>query len=165
MIQVLTLSCFAMAVYSAFLMIRGMVRLFKDREMKMFWSVLLAFVLLPALVGVVLLVIPVVGYNSWIAIPALIFIIVWICIGYVLEVYMRKELQRKMDGQMKIIPARPPHWLRNNLLILLVCSAVWIYGICGGYFFNNETFESIIMCLCLFFFGRSCMLLWKYRGF
>jgi len=168
MTHAVLLAGFVMCIYGSFLVIRGLIRLYKSREMKMFWSVLLMFVIPPVLIVIA-------GYyiffgdiskfpDAWVIAPVIMLIIFWMCIGYFLETYMKKEMRRKLDGQAKFIPVRPKNCIRNNLLTVGACVIVWIYGMCGGPFFNSS-FETVVMCVCMFFFGQGCVRLWKYRGF
>ena len=160
MTQVLLLGGICVTLYGVFLMIRGMIHVYREKEMKMFRSALLFFIGAPLLLLIILLV---KEYNLWTVLPVLILGIGWICMGYLFESYLRKEKARKADGIKKIIPKPKAGQIRKDLILLAVAVIIWVLGILGV--FTNGTLETVAVCVCFFLFASSISDLWKYRGF
>lgn len=156
------------ALYGLFLFIRGLFRLKKTGEHKMFGWCLGLFCLGLLILGLGLLI-KLEAINSWIALPILLVLFMMFSAGYFLESYLRHEKRRRADGLDKIIPARPKHWLRNNLILLVVALIIWAVGAFIGFSFiglgDNKTFEISLLCICMFLVARALSSLWKYRGF
>ena len=173
MTQVLLLGGICVTLYGVFLMIRGMIHVYREKEMKMFRSALLFFIGAPLLLLSIILLVK--EYNLWTVLPVLILGIGWICMGYLFESYLRKEKARKADGIKKIIPKPKAGQIRKDLILLAVAAAVaafimlavaviiWVLGILGV--FTNGTVETVAVCICFFLFASSISDLWKYRGF
>ena len=106
MTQVLLLGGICVAAYGVFLTIRGLIRVYREKEMKMFWSALAFFVAAPLLLFVILLLVK--NYNLWTVLPVLVLGMGWISMGYLFESYLRKEKARKADGIKKILPKPKP---------------------------------------------------------
>ena len=147
--------------YGVFLTIRGLIRVYRDKEMKMFWSALGFFVAAPLLLFVILLLVK--NYNLWTVLPVLVLGLGWISMGYLFESYLRKEKARKADGIKKILPKPKPGQIRKDLILLAVALILWVLGILGV--FTNGTVETVAVCVCFFLFASSISDLWKYRGF
>ena len=161
MTQVLLLGGICVTAYGVFLTIRGLIRVYRDKEMKMFWSVLGFFVAAPLLLFVILLLVK--NYNLWTVLPVLVLGLGWISMGYLFESYLRKEKARKADGIKKILPKPKPGQIRKDLILLAVALILWVLGITGV--FTNGTVETVAVCICFFLFASSISDLWKYRGF
>ena len=162
MAQALICGCICVAAYSIFLMIRGMVRLYKLKEMKLFWSALIFFIGDPLLLlGVFLLIRQ---YNIWTVLPALVLAVAWVFMGYALEIFLRKERERKANGMKRIIPRAKPGQLRKDLLLLAVALVLWALG-ASGIFGAHGVLETCAVCVCFFLLASSVSDLWKYRGF
>lgn len=160
--QAIIVGIVCLFLYGSFLCIRGMVRMYKEREIKLLLWTAAFFVLAPLLAwGALSLAED--NMNIWFALPILLFGITWLCIGYFVEAYLRKEKRRQLDGLKKVIPARPPNHLRNNLVLLAIAVAIWIYGATAG--IANATVETCALCICMFLFARAVSSLWRYRGF
>ena len=69
MTQVLLVGGICVALYGVFLTIRGLVNVYRDQEMKMFWSVLALFVGAPLLLLAILFLVK--SYNLWTVLPVL----------------------------------------------------------------------------------------------
>lgn len=161
MTQVLLLGGICVAAYGVFLTIRGLIRVYREKEMKMFWSALGFFVAAPLLLFVILLLVK--NYNLWTVLPVLVLGMGWISMGYLFESYLRKEKARKADGIKKILPKPKPGQIRKDLILLAVALVLWVLGILG--IFTNGTVETVAVCICFFLFASSISDLWKYRGF
>lgn len=161
MTQVLLLGGICVAAYGVFLTIRGLIRVYREKEMKMFWSALAFFVAAPLLLFVILLLVK--NYNLWTVLPVLVLGMGWISMGYLFESYLRKEKARKADGIKKILPKPKPGQIRKDLILLGVALILWILGMVGV--FTNGTVETVAVCICFFLFASSISDLWKYRGF
>lgn len=161
MTQVLLLGGICVAVYGVFLMIRGMIRVYREREMKMFWSALSFFLGAPLLLFVIILLVK--SYDLWTVLPILVLGLGWISMGYVLESYLRKEQARKTDGMKKVLPKPKPGQIRKDLILLAAALIIWVLGLIGV--FSNGTVETVAVCICFFLFASSISDLWKYRGF
>ena len=161
MTQVLLLGGICVAAYGVFLTIRGLIRVYREKEMKMFWSALAFFVAAPLLLFVILLLVK--NYNLWTVLPVLVLGMGWISMGYLFESYLRKEKARKADGIKKILPKPKPGQIRKDLIMLAVALILWVLGILGV--FTNGTVETVAVCVCFFLFASSISDLWKYRGF
>lgn len=161
MTQVLLLGGICVAAYGVFLTIRGLIRVYREKEMKMFWSALAFFVAAPLLLFVILLLVK--NYNLWTVLPVLVLGMGWISMGYLFESYLRKEKARKADGIKKILPKPKPGQIRKDLILLSVALVLWVLGILG--IFTNGTVETVAVCICFFLFASSISDLWKYRGF
>lgn len=161
MTQVVLLGGICVTIYGVFLMIRGMIRLYRDKEMKMFRSALIFFLGAPLLLLAIVLLIK--SYNLWTALPVLVLGLGWISMGYLLESYLRKEKARKADGMKRILPKAKPGQLRKDLILLAVAIIIWVLGVVGV--FTNGTVETVAVCICFFLFASSISDLWKYRGF
>ncbi len=161
MTQVLLLGGICVAAYGVFLTIRGLIRVYREKEMKMFWSALAFFVAAPLLLFVILLLVK--NYNLWTVLPVLVLGMGWISMGYLFESYLRKEKARKADGIKKILPKPKPGQIRKDLILLGVALVLWVLGILGV--FTNGTVETVAVCICFFLFASSISDLWKYRGF
>lgn len=161
MTQVLLLGGICVAAYGVFLTIRGLIRVYREKEMKMFWSVLGFFVAAPLLLFVILLLVK--NYNLWTVLPVLVLGLGWISMGYLFESYLRKEKARKADGIKKILPKPKPGQIRKDLILLAVALILWVLGIFCV--FTNGTVETVAVCVCFFLFASSISDLWKYRGF
>ncbi len=161
MTQVLLLGGICVAAYGVFLTIRGLIRVYREKEMKMFWSALAFFVAAPLLLFVILLLVK--NYNLWTVLPVLVLGMGWISMGYLFESYLRKEKARKADGIKKILPKPKPGQIRKDLILLGVALVLWVLGILG--IFTNGTVETVAVCICFFLFASSISDLWKYRGF
>lgn len=162
MVQAVIVASVCMGIYSVFLTIRGLIRLHKEKEHKMLVCVLAFFLLAPAFFLLAL------NYGDgrwtiWLAMPALLLGIAWLCMGFFLESYLRREKQRKLDGMKRVIPKAPPHAIRNNLLLAALSIAIWCFGAFVG--ISNATAETCALCICVFLLARSVGALWKYRGF
>ena len=161
MTQVLLVGGICVALYGVFLTIRGLVNVYRDKEMKMFWSVLALFVGAPLLLLVILLLVK--NYNLWTVLPVLLQGFGWISMGYIFETYLRKEKARKADGLKRIIPTPKPGQIRKDLILLGTAIVIWLLGMFG--IFTNGTVETVAVCVCFFLFASSISDLWKYRGF
>ena len=161
MTQVLLLGGICVAAYGVFLTIRGLIRVYREKEMKMFWSALAFFVAAPLLLFVILLLVK--NYNLWTVLPVLVLGMGWISMGYLFESYLRKEKARNADGIKKILPKPKPGQIRKDLILLGVALVLWVLGILGV--FTNGTVETVAVCICFFLFASSISDLWKYRGF
>ena len=161
MTQVLLVGGICVALYGVFLTIRGLVNVYRDKEMKMFWSVLALFVGAPLLLLVILLLVK--NYNLWTVLPVLLLGFGWISMGYIFETYLRKEKARKADGLKRIIPTPKPGQIRKDLMLLGTAIVIWLLGMFG--IFTNGTVETVAVCVCFFLFASSISDLWKYRGF
>ncbi len=163
MVQAIILGVACCGLYGLFLFVRGLVRLVKLGEMKMFGWTLGLFLLGGLLVAAGLLT-KEENMNIWIALPVVIIAVLLLCAGYFLESYLRAEQRRRTDGKGKTFPARPKHWLRTCLLLLGAGLALWLGGLLWGYG-GNGTVQTILLCACMFLLARSLTALWKYRGF
>ena len=161
MTQVLLIGGICVAVYSVFLMIRGLIRVYREKEMKMFWSALIFFLAAPLLLLAILLLIK--SYNLWTVLPVLVLGFGWLFAGYLFESYLRKEKARKADGLKKTLPKPQPGQIRKDLILLAVAVLIWVLGVLGV--FTNGTLETVAVCVCFFLFASSISDLWKYRGF
>ena len=161
MTQVLLLGGICVTAYGVFLMIRGMIHVYREKEMKLFWSALIFFVAAPLLLFAILLLVK--NYNLWTVLPVLVLGAGWISMGYLFESYLRKEKARKADGIKKILPKAKPGQIRKDLILLAVALIIWVLGIVGV--FTNGTVETVAVCICFFLFASSISDLWKYRGF
>lgn len=161
MTQFLIVGGVCVALYGVFLMIRGMIRVFREKEMKMFWSALIFFLAAPALLLVIILLVK--NYNLWTVLPVLVLGLSWIAMGYFFESYLRKEKARKADGLKKVIPKAKPGQIRKDLILLAVAVILWVAGVLGV--FTNGTLETVAVCACFFLLASSISDLWKYRGF
>ena len=161
MTQVLLLGGICVAAYGVFLTIRGLIRVYREKEMKMFWSALAFFVSAPLRLCVILLLVK--NYNLWTVLPVLVLGMGWISMGYLFESYLRKEKARKADGIKKILPKPKPGQILKDLILLGVALVLWVLGILGV--FTNGTVETVAVCICFFLFASSISDLWKYRGF
>ena len=161
MTQVLLVGGICVALYGVFLTIRGLVNVYRDKEMKMFWSVLALFVGAPLLLLVILLLVK--SYNLWTVLPVLLLGFGWISMGYIFETYLRKEKARKADGLKRIIPTPKHGQIRKDLILLGTAIVIWLLGMFG--IFTNGTVETVAVCVCFFLFASSISDLWKYRGF
>ena len=162
MLQAILIGLAAVAAYGLFLLIRGMIRLYKEGEIKLLAWVAAFFVIAP-LVVVLVGRVPEEKLNIWIVIPAVLLGLAWICVGYVLESYLRREKQQRLEGKKREIPARPAHWLRDNLLMIGGGAAVWLVGVLVE--IKNTTLETCALCVCVFLLLRGGSRLWRYRGF
>ncbi len=161
MTQVLLLGGICVALYGVFLMIRGMIHVYKEKEMKMFWSALIFFFGAPLLLLIIVLLVK--SYDLWTALPVLVLGLGWISMGYIFESYLRHEKSRKADGLKKIIPKAKPGQIRKDLILLAVAVVIWGLGMAGV--FTNGTVQTVAVCICFFLFASSISDLWKYRGF
>ncbi|MBR5429611.1 MAG: hypothetical protein IK116_03695 [Firmicutes bacterium] len=162
MTQFLLVGGICVALYGVFLMIRGMINVYREKEMKMFWSALIFFIVVPLLLLVVILLVK--HYNLWTALPVLVLGGAWVVMGYFFESYLRKEKARKADGMKKILPKPKPGQIRKDLILLGAAVLVWILGV-TGLFSKNGTIETAAVCICFFLLASSIADLWKYRGF
>ncbi len=162
MIQALAIGAACTAAYGMFLMVRGLVRLWRNGEKKMFGWLLVFFLGLPALIVAGILLPQ--EKNVWITLPVVLLIICWVCAGYFLESYLRREQRRRLEGGSRIRPARPPHWRRNNLGLLIIALCVWAFGAFVGYG-RLVTLNFALLCASLFVCCRSVLMLWRYRNF
>ncbi|MDO4733276.1 MAG: hypothetical protein Q4B50_07180 [Bacillota bacterium] len=163
MTQALLIGAFSAGIYGLFLFIRGLIRLKKINETKMFFCCLALFLLGCLFLGGGLLI-KLEALNIWIVFPMLVILFFLLSAGYFLEAYLKGELRRRMDGLAKTIPARPKNWLRNLLLFLIPGLLIWIFGCFIG-FGEHVSLETVFLCLSLFLVGRALAWLWKYRGF
>lgn len=162
--QALIAGVIAVGIYGVFLMVRGLIQLGRYKQKKMlFWS-LGVYIGIGALFALSL-TIKYEDLNLWLVLPALVLGVLWLCLGYFMESYLRRERPRLQAGQPAVIAKRPPHVLRNNLIILLLALLMWVYGAVIGNFGGNDAVEKVLLCICLFLLARSCAKLWKYRGF
>lgn len=161
MTQVLLVGGICVALYGVFLTIRGLVNVYRDKEMKMFWSVLGLFIAAPLLLLLIILVVK--SYDLWTVLPVLLLGFGWISMGYIFETYLRKEKARKADGLKRVIPTPKPGQIRKDLILLGTAIVIWLLGMFG--IFTNGTVETVAVCICFFLFASSISDLWKYRGF
>ena len=152
--------CFSL--YGAFLCIRSIFRMYKDKDKKLMLWTLGGFAITPFLLWGALQLSES-NMNIWFAIPILLLGVGWLSLGYFVEVYLRKEKQRKLDGIKRVVPVRPENHLRHNLILLAISIVVWIYGAVIG--INNATVETFALCISMFLLARSVSSLWRYRGF
>lgn len=162
MAQAVVVAMACMGIYSIFLTVRGLIRLYQERELRMLICVAAFFLLAPVLFLLA------VDYGDgiwtiWLALPTLLLGICWICTGFFLESFLRRQQKLKLDGRKREIPKAPPHNRRNNLLLLLLSLGIWIFGAFVG--IKDATIETCALCICLFLFARAVGALWKYRGF
>ncbi len=162
--QALIVAVVGLAVVGIFLAIRGIIRLFLEEEKKLAIFAIIFFVTLPALFLVGIFLPEDVLGAIWIYLPVFLLLVVWICFGYFLEAYLKKEKQRKANGEKRIIPTRPPHCLRNNIFLIAIGIAIWCFGAFVG-FGNRGILETCTICISIFLVIRGCAALWKYRGF
>lgn len=160
--QAILLGTICVTIYGLFLCIRGMIRLYKEKEMKMLTCVGVYLLAAPLAVWGILSM-DVSKASIWIIVPGLILVFVWICMGYFLEAYLRKEKRRKEDGEKKIIPVPSKGVIRKNLILMGISLIIWVYGAFVG--INNATLETCAVCVVSFLFARSLAALWRYRGF
>ena len=161
MTQVLLVGGICVALYGVFLTIRGLVNVYRDKEMKMFWSVFGFFIAAPLLLLLIILVVK--SYDLWTVLPVLLLGFGWISMGYIFESYLRKEKARQADGMKKVIPKPKPGQIRKDLILLGCAITIWFLGMFGV--FTNGTLETVAVCICFFLFASSISDLWKYRGF
>ena len=161
MTQVLLVGGICVALYGVFLTIRGLVNVYRDKEMKMFWSVLGLFIAAPLLLLLIILVVK--SYDLWTVLPVLLLGFGWISMGYIFETYLRKEKASKADGLKRVIPTPKPGQIRKDLILLGTAIVIWLLGMFG--IFTNGTVETVAVCICFFLFASSISDLWKYRGF
>lgn len=162
MVQAIILGAACLGIYGVFLSVRGMIRLWK-LEQKQMLVCMAAFFLLAPLLVVGGLFLGDNGWTLWLALPVLALAIAWICQGYFLEFYLRRELRLKQDGLKRVIPKRPAKGLRNDLLLLAAALLIWCWGMFIG--IKTPMVETCAICLCVFLLARSLASLWRYRGF
>lgn len=162
MLQAIALGLFFATLYGLFLFIRGMIRLHKEGEKKLFLCAALFFVVAPLIVCLVAFM-PEEQLNIWFALPAVLLGLIWISTGYFLESYLRKQKQMALEGRKRPILARPPHWLRNSMLCLASGAALWAFGALIG--IKNATVETCALCVSCFLLMFGLSRLWRYRGF
>lgn len=163
MTQALLIGTICAGLYGLFLFFRGLIRLHKLEERKMFFSCIALFLLGCLLLGASLFL-KLEALNIWIVLPVLIIFFLLLSAGYFLEAYLKGERRRRMDGMQKVIPARPKNWLRDSLVFLSLGLVLWLVGVFLGYG-SNETVEVCVLCVSLFLLGKAFTSLWKYRGF
>lgn len=161
--QILIAACCVFAV-GLFLNVRGMIRLLKNQEKKLFFWALGFFIVAPVLI--ILL------YNLfsdgvvepiWVYFPLLIFFVAWACEGFFIQAYLKKEMQRKLDGAKKIVPIRPKHHIAKNSALIATSVGIWVVGVFVG--FPSSILSTCALCICVYLFIRAVASLWRYRGF
>lgn len=162
MLQALIIGLAAVSLYGLFLFIRGMVRLYKDGQKKLLLCAVIFFVIAPLLV-VAAGRVPQSRMSVWIAIPAVLLALIWALTGYFLEGYLRNEKKRRLEGRKRMIPPRPAHWPRNDILTLAGGVAIWLAGVFIK--LNNPTIDTCALCISVFLIIRGASHLWRYRGF
>jgi|GEM_PF-2081023 len=162
LLQAILVGLAALTVYGLFLLLRGMIRLHQEGENKLLAWVAAFFVIAPSLVALVGNI-PQERLNIWIVIPTLLLALGWISSGYFVESYLRREKQRNLEGKKRELPARPPHWLRDNLLLIGGGAALWLVGVFVG--ISNAVLETSALCVSVFLLLRGGSRLWRYRGF
>ena len=153
----------AVVAVGLFLNIRGMVRLLLNDEKKLFvWS--LGFFLgVPTLLTGLYFLLRSNHMSMWIYFPMLALFIIWSCEGFFLEAYLRKEIQRKLDGIKRVPPAPPKNNTLKNGALIVFSLAIWYVGVFVG--IENPTLETCALCICVFLLVRAISSLWRYRGF
>ena len=162
MLPILIVSGVCVTMYGMFLMIRGLVRVYKLKDMKMFYSALAFLILDPLLLTLFILLVK--QYDLWLFLPVLILAGSWICMGYFFESWLRKDRERRANGLKRVLPQPKPGQIRKDLILLAVALLLWVAGACGLLSFN-PTLETCGVCICFFLLASSAADLWKYRGF
>lgn len=164
MLQALIIGIAGLSAVGIFLAVRGIVRLFLEKETKLATLAIIFFVAVPLIFVLGLLLAESVLEEVWVFLPLILLLVVWVCFGFFLEAYLRKEKQRKLSNEKRVIPERPAHWLRNNLLIIAAGIMIWLFGAFVG-FGQMKIVETCAICVALFLVVRGCAALWRYRGF
>ncbi len=151
------------ALFGVFLTIRGVVYLWRhhDKPTAAFATVL--FFILPILIWR-LANTPMEAMNAWIVMPALLLLLAWISIGYLLDAYRRKDIGGKKSGAKSAVPAKTTKgFVVRDLVCCLLGIAIWIYGYWIG--FPNKTVDTMALCICLFLLTISFASFWRYRQY
>jgi len=161
---VLIAACCVMAL-GLFLNVRGIIRLIKSGEKKLSYWAIGFFLVMPVVIVLLyqLLIHGRVEEAIWVYFPLMISFVVWACEGFFVEAYLKKEMQRKMDGIKKVIPTAPKNHVTKNVILLVVSIAIWIFGVVVG--FPNPTLSTCALCICIYLFVRAIAAFWRYRGF
>lgn len=154
----------SIAVLGIFLAIRSIFRLFLIQQHKLAVVSLSTFLLIPALCVLGFLLSAMAADKIWIYLPLVLLLLLWLSLGYLLEIYLRWEQRRKLSGEPRFTPARPKHYLIINLGLIALGIGLWLFGALIG-FGNWHIIETAVMAAALFLFIRSTVILWKYRGF
>ena len=150
-----------MAGYGLFLLIRALPRLYRAGEHGLVYCVI-GFALLAPLPVWIVAAMPQERLSMWLVLPALIFLCIWVCLGYFVESYRKKRERENGKGNAKR-PSPPPGLLRRNALVLAAGLIIWVYGAFVG--IANHNIEIVMLCASLLLLTASLGSLWRYRKF
>jgi len=157
----LLIGFFVMAGYGLFLLIRALPRLHRAGEQKLVYCIIGYTLIAPLPVWLV-------GrtqqesLNVWLALPALLLVGIWVCLGYFVESYRKKREQERGQGLTKRPPA-PPGFMRRNILALAAGLLIWFIGAFVG--IEGRNVEIALLCISLFLLTASLGSFWHYRRF
>lgn len=149
---------------SCFLAIRGLIRLYQAQQRKLAISSTIIFIILPLIIVAAIYQADNIVANIWLLLPLIVLFAFWVGFGYWLAYYMQQVKRQQLAGLEQVIPPRPAHHWRNNLLPLGAGIAIWV----AGNFLplrRLPILEVALLCLVLFLTVGACLRLWKYRGF
>lgn len=88
----------------------------------------------------------------------------WIALGYGIEIYLRQCKKRQMSGVSRKIRNKPKYHLIINFTSIFAGIAIWVAGLLldlGKY----PTLEVALLCLIIFLVVGALIRLWLYRSF
>ena len=152
------------SIISWFLAIRGIVHLFQSRAIKTAIAGTAAFIALPLLASMLIIFADNVLTDIWLCFPLIIIFLLWIALGYGIEIYLRQSQKRQMSGVSRKIRNKPKYHLLINFTSIFAGFAIWIAGL----FLNLNkypTLEVALLCLIIFLVVGAFIRLWLYRSF
>lgn len=159
--QALLVGFSVMVGYSIFLLLKAMLRLYREGEKKLVFCVIGFMVVAPFLIWLSGLL-KEEQISLWTALPTLLLFLLWICAGYFLESYRKqKEKQRVMGICERQQP--PPGLMKRNCLVFGTGLGIWLYGAFIG--IGHHTTELCLLCVSLLLLASSIGSFWKYRKF
>ena len=163
MILLLLIALIGISAGSVFLSVRGLRRLYLIGQTKMILCVLAVFILVPLLLLAAYFLLPAACLNIWTVVPQLLLAIVWLLLGYAVQIYLQREKSRRFNGIKRNVPVALNHERRNALILIFCAVLIWLIGAFVG--FRFPVIETCAICACVFMLAKGLYLLWHYRGF
>lgn len=162
MIQAIIVIVAVIILISTFFILRGLVRLYRDRQIKRAVFCTVSFGILPLLIWGCICSASIASKLVWAYLPVVFFSLIWVAGGFALAIFMRRDLKERFDAIVKDDPLPSDHWQLKCIGCGAGAIAIWAFGTFIG-FGKYAVLEVVALCAMMFCLSWSLYLLWQCR--